>query len=64
MYGTFAKNGWRYTDGHLICSAGITNSGQSLTKNTINYINKKINNEYLILNKEELIKKFNLAHDL
>jgi len=45
MYGTFAKNGWRYTDGHLICSAAITNSGQSLTKNTITFVNNKINTE-------------------
>ena len=45
MYGTFAKSGWRYTDGHLICSAGITNSGQRLTCESINFINNKINNE-------------------
>ena len=45
MYGTFAKNGWRYTDGHLICSAAITNSGQALTKNTITFVNEKINKE-------------------
>jgi hypothetical protein len=61
MYGTFAKSGWRYTDGQLICSAAITNSGQSLTKKTIEFVNDKINNEYLQLSKEELIKKFNLA---
>jgi DNA polymerase elongation subunit (family B) len=60
MYGTYAINGWRYTDGHLICSAAITNSGQALTKNTIEFVNNKINNEYLQLNKEELIAKFNL----
>jgi len=61
MYGTYAKSGWRYTDGHLICSAAITNSGQALTKNTIVFTNDKINNEYLHLSKEELIKTFNLA---
>jgi DNA polymerase elongation subunit (family B) len=60
MYGTYAKNGWRYTDGHLICSAAITNSGQRLTMSTIDFVNDKINNEYLQLNKEELIAKFNL----
>jgi DNA polymerase elongation subunit (family B) len=42
MYGTFAKNGWRYTDGHLICSAGITNSGQRLTQESIEFVNNKI----------------------
>jgi len=61
MYGTYAINGWRYTDGNLICSAAITNSGQRLTMSTIDFVNDKINNEYLKLNKEELIKKFNLA---
>ena len=61
MYGTYAINGWRYTDGHLICSAAITNSGQRLTMSTIDFVNDKINNEYLQLNKEELIKRFNLA---
>ena len=61
MYGTYAKNGWRYTDGHLICSAAITNSGQRLTMSTIDFVNDKINNEYLQLNKEELIKRFNLT---
>jgi DNA polymerase elongation subunit (family B) len=60
MYGTYAKNGWRYTDGHLICSAAITNSGQRLTMSTIDFVNDKINNEYLQLSKEELIKKFSL----
>jgi DNA polymerase elongation subunit (family B) len=45
LYGTFAINGWRYTDGHLICSAAITNSGQRLTCESINFVNNKINNE-------------------
>jgi DNA polymerase elongation subunit (family B) len=43
MYGTYAINGWRYTDGHLICSAGITNSGQRLTQESIDFVNNKIN---------------------
>jgi DNA polymerase elongation subunit (family B) len=45
MYGTYAINGWRYTDGHLICSAGITNSGQRLTQESIEFVNNKINTE-------------------
>jgi DNA polymerase elongation subunit (family B) len=45
MYGTFAKNGWRYTDGHLICSAAITNSGQRLTQESIVFANNKLNTE-------------------
>ena len=60
MYGTYAKSGWRYTDGYLICSAAITNSGQRLTQETIEFVNNKINNEYLQLSKEELIAKFGL----
>jgi len=60
MYGTFAINGWRYTDGHLICSAAITNSGQRLTMSTIDFVNDKINNEYLQLSKDKLITKFGL----
>lgn len=45
MYGTFALNTWRYTDGHKICSASITNTGQRLTKESIDFVNNKINQE-------------------
>jgi DNA polymerase elongation subunit (family B) len=45
MYGTYAKNGWRYTDGYLICSAAITNSGQRLDQESINFVNQKLNTE-------------------
>jgi DNA polymerase elongation subunit (family B) len=45
MYGTFAKSGWRYTDGRLICSAAITNSGQRLTQESIVFANNKLNTE-------------------
>ena len=45
MYGTFAKSGWRYTDSQLICSAAITNTGQSLTQNSIKFVNNKLNTE-------------------
>jgi DNA polymerase elongation subunit (family B) len=45
MYGTFAIHGWRYTDGQLICSAAITNSGQRLTCESIDFVNNKINTE-------------------
>ena len=53
MYGTFAKSGWRYTDGHLICSAAITNTGQRLTQESINYLNDRINTE-LQINKQHI----------
>ena len=45
MYGTFAIHGWRYTDGQLICSSAITNSGQRLTCESIDFVNNKINTE-------------------
>ena len=43
LYGTYAINGWRFTDGFKICSASITNSGQRLTKESIIYVNSLIN---------------------
>jgi DNA polymerase elongation subunit (family B) len=45
MYGTFAISGWRYTDGQLICSAAITNTGQRLTQESITFTNSKLNTE-------------------
>ena len=45
MYGTYAKSGWRYTDGHLICSAAITNTGQRLSQESIVFTNNKLNAE-------------------
>ena len=45
MYGTFAKNVWRYTDGHMICSAAITNSGQRLTQESIKFVNGMLREE-------------------
>ncbi len=45
MYGTFAISGWRYTDGQLICSAAITNTGQRLTQESIVFTNHKLNTE-------------------
>jgi DNA polymerase elongation subunit (family B) len=44
-YGTYAKNMFRYTDGHIICSAAITNTGQMLTKQSIDFVNNKLNTE-------------------
>lgn len=45
LYGTYAINGWRFTDGYKICSAAITNSGQRLTQESIVFVNNKINKE-------------------
>ena len=52
MYGTYAKSGWRYTDGQLICSAAITNTGQRLTQESIVFTNNKLNTELKSDNKQ------------
>jgi DNA polymerase elongation subunit (family B) len=59
MYGTFAKNVWRYTDGHMICSCAITNSGQRLTKSSIDYVNGELGN-VMEMSKDELMEYFEL----
>ena len=45
LYGTYAINSWRFTDGFKICSASITNSGQVLTRTSIDYINYYISEQ-------------------
>jgi DNA polymerase elongation subunit (family B) len=60
LYGTYAINSWRFTDGHKIISSSITNSGQRLVKTSINGINDLID-EYLQLDKDTLKKIFNLS---
>jgi len=59
-YGTYAIHSWRYSDGNLICSAAITNSGQRLTKSSIVYTNDLISNKILKMNKEQLQEYFNI----
>ena len=45
LYGTYAINSWRFTDGFKICSAAITNSGQRLTKESISFVNQYISDQ-------------------
>jgi DNA polymerase elongation subunit (family B) len=45
LYGTYAVNPWRFTDGFKICSSSITNSGQRLTKESIVYVNQYISDQ-------------------
>jgi DNA polymerase elongation subunit (family B) len=59
LYGTYAINSWRFTDGFKICSAAITNSGQRLVKASIDGINDMID-EYLEMDIEELKQVFDL----
>ena len=45
LYGTYAVNSWRFTDGFKICSAAITNSGQRLTQESIIFVNQYISDQ-------------------
>ena len=49
IYGVFAQNGWRYTDGNKFISKAITLSGQRLLQESIRnmneYLNKELGNE-------------------
>jgi hypothetical protein len=55
LYGTYAINSWRFTDGFKICSAAITNSGQRLTKESIIFVNQYISNQLEIEPREFVI---------
>ena len=46
VYGTFAINSWRFTDGHKICSSAITTTGQRFIMETIKYANEMIKEDY------------------
>ena len=45
VYGCFAQNGWRYSDGNLFISKAITLTGQRLDQESINFVNREINTE-------------------
>lgn len=45
VYGCYAINSWRYTDGHKIISSAITLTGQRLIQESIKFLNKKANEE-------------------
>lgn len=55
LYGTYAINSWRFTDGFKVCSAAITNSGQRLTKESIEFVNQYISEQLNIDNKTFVI---------
>jgi DNA polymerase elongation subunit (family B) len=58
LYGTYAINSWRFTDGFKICSSAITNSGQRLTKESIVFVDQYISDQL-----EIEPKKFVIASD-
>jgi DNA polymerase elongation subunit (family B) len=43
VYGCYAINGWRYTDGHKMLSKAITLTGQRLDQESIKFVNKWMN---------------------
>ena len=45
VYGVFAKNSWRYTDGHKFISKAITLTGQRLTQESIKFVNRWMNQQ-------------------
>ena len=47
VYGAFAINSWRFTDGYKILSSAITTSGQRMTIESIKYANTVIEEKYL-----------------
>jgi DNA polymerase elongation subunit (family B) len=45
VYGVFAINSWRYSDGNLFISKAITLTGQRLDQESINFVNSKVSKE-------------------
>ena len=45
VYGCYAINGWRYTDGHKMISKAITLSGQRLIQESIKFCNEWMNKQ-------------------
>ena len=54
VYGVFAINGWRYTDGNKFISKAITLTGQRLTQESIKFVNNYLN-IHLNTNKDYII---------
>ena len=55
VYGVFALNSWRYTDGHKMISKAITLTGQRLTQESIIFCNKIMNERLGTVNKDYII---------
>jgi DNA polymerase elongation subunit (family B) len=49
VYGCFAKNAWRYSDGNLFISKAITLTGQRLITESMKFVNEEINKELGII---------------
>jgi len=55
VYGVFAINGWRYTDGNKFISKAITLTGQRLTQESIKFVNNWINQELNTEDKDYIV---------
>ena len=55
VYGCYAINGWRYTDGYKIISKAITLTGQRLLQESIKNMNEYLNTQLETLNKDYVI---------
>ena len=55
VYGVFAQNGWRYTDGHKMISKAITLTGQRLTQDSIVFVNNWLNEQLGTEDKDYII---------
>jgi len=55
LYGCYAINGWRYTDGHKLISKAITLTGQRVTQESIKFINKWMNKELGTTDKDYVV---------
>jgi DNA polymerase elongation subunit (family B) len=55
LYGCYAINGWRYTDGHKIISKAITLTGQRVTQESIKFINLWMNEQLGTTDKDYVV---------
>ena len=55
VYGCYAINGWRYTDGHKIISKAITLTGQRLLQESIKNMNSYLNTYLNVTDKDYIV---------
>lgn len=55
VYGCYAINGWRYTDGHKMISESITLTGQRLLQESIKYVNQYLNEIMNTINEDYVV---------
>ena len=55
VYGCYAINGWRYTDGHKIISKAITLTGQRVTQESIKFVNLWMNDQLGTTDKDYVV---------